>query len=125
FVVGAAMMESGLAERFGGALGRFAGSSRARLTAVLMLGTGLLSSFMSTTGTVALMIPVTAALARNAGMSPSLLLMPMSTAALLGGLLTLIATPPNIIVSERLADAGLQPFALFDFTPIGIAALLI
>lgn len=125
FVIGAAMLETGLAERFGGALGRVAGSGRARLTAVLMLGTGTLSSFMSTTGTVALMLPVTAALARNAGMSPSILLMPMSTAALLGGLLTLIATPPNIIVSERLAEAGLEPFALFDFTPIGIAVLLL
>src|SRR5690606_1944682 len=52
-----------------------------------------------------------------------MLLMPMSTAALLGGLLTLIATPPNIIVSERLAEAGLEPFALFDFTPIGLAVL--
>src|SRR5690606_28856338 len=80
FVVGAAMLETGLAERFGRALGRVAGSGRTRLTAVLMVGTGLLSSFMSTTGTVALMLPVTAALARNAGMSPSMLLMPMSTA---------------------------------------------
>lgn len=123
FVVGAAMIQTGLAERFGRAIGRFAGSSRARLTAVLMLGTSVISAFVSTTGTVAIMLPVAAALARNAGLSPSLLLMPMSVAALLGGLLTLIATPPNIIVSEQLAGAGFEPFSLFSFTPIGVAML--
>lgn len=123
FVVGAAMLETGLAERFGRALGRVAGTERARLTAVLMLGTGLLSAFVSTTGTVALMLPVTAALARNARLSPSILLMPMSVAALLGGLLTLIATPPNIIVSEQLRASGFEPFTFFDFTPVGLAML--
>lgn len=125
FVVGAAMLESGLADRFGRALGRAAGASRARLTAVLMLGTGMLSAFVSTTGTVALMLPVAASLARNAGLSPSLLLMPLAIAALLGGLLTLIATPPNIIVSEQLSAAGHAPFAFFDFTPVGIVMLAV
>jgi di/tricarboxylate transporter len=123
FVVGAAMVHTGLAERFGRAIGRTAGSRRARLTATLMLGTTAISAFVSTTGTVALMLPVTAALARNARISPSLLLMPMSVAALLGGLLTLIATPPNIIVSEQLAAAGFEPFHLFSFTPVGVAMI--
>lgn len=123
FVVGQAMFRTGLAERFGNALARVAGAGRARLTAVLMLGTGLLSAFVSTTGTVALMLPVAASLARGARISPSLLLMPLSVAALLGGLLTLIATPPNIIVSEALAGAGVEPFRLFDFTPIGLVLL--
>src|SRR5690554_5867661 len=125
FVVGAAMLHTGLAARFGRAIGRMAGSQRARLTAILMLGTTAISAFVSTTGTVALMLPVTAALARNARISPSLLLMPMAVAALLGGLLTLIATPPNIIVSEQLAAAGFEPFRFFSFTPIGVVMIAV
>ena len=125
FVVGAAMLHTGLAERFGRVIGRIAGTGRARLTAVLMLGTTVISAFVSTTGTVALMLPVTAALARNARLSPSLLLMPMSVAALLGGLLTLIATPPNIIVSQQLAAVGYPPFHLFSFTPVGVTMILV
>ena len=123
FVVGGAMFRTGLAERFGALLSRLAGTGRARATAVVMLGTGVLSAFVSTTGTVALMLPVTTSLARRAGLSPSLLLMPMATGALLGGLLTLIATPPNIIVSDALVAAGRAPFGFFDFTPIGIVML--
>lgn len=125
FVVGTAMVHTGLAERFGRAIGRIAGSGQKRLTAVLMAGTALISAFVSTTGTVALMLPVAAALARNARISPSLLLMPMAVAALLGGTLTLIATPPNIIVSQQLAAAGFEPFHFFDFTPVGLALLLV
>lgn len=125
FVVGAAMLHTGLARRFGRIIGRLAGTGRARLTAMLMSGTTVISAFVSTTGTVALMLPVTAALARTARISPSILLMPMSVAAILGGLLTLIATPPNIIVSEQLAAAGYEPFHLFSFTPVGIVMIAI
>lgn len=125
FVVGAAMLHSGLAGRFGRLIGRFAGTGRARLTSTLMLGTSTISAFVSTTGTVALMLPVTAALARTARISPSILLLPMSVAAILGGLLTLIATPPNIIVSEALVAAGHEPFHLFSFTPVGVVMIAI
>ncbi len=123
FVVAGAIFRTGLAERFGLVLGRIAGSRRSRMTAVVMLGTGLLSAFVSTTGTVALMLPVTASLARKARLSPSLLLLPMAIGALLGGMLTLIATPPNLIVSNQLAAAGYEPFAFFDFTPAGLLIL--
>lgn len=125
FVVAAGMFRTGLAERFGRVLGRLAGTGRARATAVVMLGTSVLSAFVSTTGTVALLLPVTTTLARRAGMSPSLLLMPMAIGALVGGLLTLIATPPNIIVSNQLAAAGYEPFGFFDFTPVGIVMLAV
>lgn len=124
FVVAGAIFRTGLAERFGRILGRIAGTGRARITVVVMLGTGLLSAFVSTTGTVALMLPVTASLARNARLSPSLLLLPMAVGALLGGMLTLIATPPNIIVSNQLSAAGYAPFGFFDFTPIGVVMLV-
>jgi di/tricarboxylate transporter len=123
FVVGGAIFRTGLAERFGRALGRLAGTGRASLTAVVMLGAGMLSGFMSSTGTVAVMLPVTAALAWNARVSPSLLLIPLSVGALLGGLLTLIGTAPNIVIANQLAAAGLAPFRFFDFTPIGLAVL--
>src|SRR5690606_35405215 len=92
-------------------------------TAVVMVGTGLLSAFMSTTGTVALMLPVVTSLARNARLSPSLMLMPLAIAALLGGLLTLIATPPNIIVANQLASAGYEPLGWSDLTPAAPALL--
>jgi di/tricarboxylate transporter len=125
FIVAGAMYRTGLAERFGRLLGRLAGTGRARATAVVMLGTGSLSGFMSTTGTVALMLPVTTSLARNARLSPSLLLLPLAIGALIGGLLTLIATPPNIIVANQLAAAGYEPFRFFDFTPLGVLLLLV
>lgn len=125
FVVGAAMLHTGLAERFGRAIGRVAGTGRGRLTAVLMLGTAAISAFVSSTGTVALMLPVAASLARNARISPTVLLLPVSVAALLGGLLTLIATPPNIIVSEQLAAAGFEPFRFFSYTPVGLAMVAV
>jgi di/tricarboxylate transporter len=125
FVVAGAIFRTGLAERFGRTLGRLAGTARPRVTAVVMLGTGLLSAFVSTTGTVALMMPVTTSLARNARLSPSLLLMPMAIGALLGGMLTLIATPPNLIVSEQLTVAGYEPFGFFDFTPVGLVMLAV
>jgi di/tricarboxylate transporter len=123
FVVGGGIFRTGVAARFGHALGRLAGRSRARLTLVVMLGAGALSALMSSTGTVAVMLPVTAAMAWNAGLSPSLLLLPLALGALLGGLLTLIGTAPNIVVANQLAAAGLEPFGFFDFTPVGLAML--
>lgn len=125
FIVGGGLFRTGVAERFGRALGSVAGSSRASLTATVMLGAGVLSAFMSSTGTVAVMLPVTAALAWGAGISPSLLLIPLSVGSLFGGLLTLIGTPPNIVVANQLAAAGYAPFRFFDFTPIGLAVLAV
>jgi di/tricarboxylate transporter len=123
FIVGGALFRTGVAERVGRSLGSIAGSSRVGLTAAVMLGAGVLSGFMSSTGTVAVMLPVTAALAWNARISPSLLLIPLSVGSLFGGLLTLIGTAPNIVVSNQLVAAGHAPLRFFDFTPIGIATL--
>lgn len=125
FVIGGGLFRTGVAGRVGRALGRAAGTSRAGLTAMLMLGAGALSAFMSSTGTVAVMLPVTAALAWNARLSPSLLLIPLSVGASLGGMLTLIGTAPNLVVANELQAAGYAPFRFFDFTPIGLAVLAI
>jgi di/tricarboxylate transporter len=95
FVVGGALFEAGVAGRMGQVLGGFAGTSPLLLTAVVMLGVGLLSGFMSSTGTVAVMLPVVAAMAWKAGISPSKLLIPRAVGSLLGGMLTLIGTAPN------------------------------
>ena len=125
FVIGGGLFKTGVAERAGKAIGAAAGTSRAGLTAMLMLGAGGLSAFMSSTGTVAVMLPVAVALARNARLSPSLLLIPLSIGASFGGLLTLIGTPPNLVVSNELQAAGYAPFSFFDFTPVGLAVLAV
>jgi di/tricarboxylate transporter len=124
FVVSGGLFRTGVASHLGRVLADVAGQSRMRLTAVLMLTAGLLSGFMSSTGTVAVMLPATVTLAWNAGISPSKLLIPLSFASLLGGMLTLIGTPPNIVVANQLASEGLPPFAFFDFTPIGVVMLV-
>jgi di/tricarboxylate transporter len=100
------------------------GSSETRLLLFLLPVVALLSAFMSSTGAVALLIPVVLSMARRSGMQPSQLLMPLAFAALIGGMLTLIGTPPNIIVSSQMRSAGLEPFGFFDFTPLGLAILL-
>jgi di/tricarboxylate transporter len=83
----------------------------------------LLSAFMSSTGAVALLIPIVLSMSRKSGMSPSKLLMPLAFASLVGGMLTLIGTPPNIVVSSQMEKAGFEPFAFFDFAPIGLVIL--
>jgi di/tricarboxylate transporter len=124
FVVGGGLFRTGVATRMGVLLGRIAGTNPARLTAVIMLSAGLLSGFMSSTGTVAVMLPVVVTLAWNAGLSPSKLLIPLSFGSLLGGMLTLIGTPPNIVVANQLESEGLAPFGFFSFTPIGAVMLI-
>lgn len=124
FVVGGALEQTGVADMMARWLGRVAGTNELRLLVVVMLAAGLLSGFMSSTGTTAVLLPVVVSLARDAGISPSKLLLPLALASLLGGLLTLIGTPPNIVVSNQLAAAGLSPFGFFTFTPIGLLVLL-
>lgn len=125
FVVGAALFRTGVADAMGRWMERLAGDSPARLIAVLMLITAALSGFLSSTGTVAVMLPVVVAIARSRGISPSRLLIPLAFAALLGGMLTLIGTPPNLIVAGQLAQAGLEPFGFFDYTLPGLVMLAI
>jgi di/tricarboxylate transporter len=123
FVVGGALFETGVAARLGHLLGGVAGTSPARLTAAVMLTVALLSGFMSSTGAVAVMLPVVAAMAWDAGISPSRLLIPLAVGSLLGGMLTLIGTAPNIVVANQLAAEGYAPFRFFDFTPVGLVML--
>jgi di/tricarboxylate transporter len=123
FVVGAALVQTGLADSLARWLGQVAGRSELKLLGITMVTAAFLSAFMSSTGTTAVLLPVVVSLAREARVSPSKLLLPLAFASLLGGLLTLIGTPPNIVVSNQLAVAGWAPFTFFSFMPVGLIML--
>jgi di/tricarboxylate transporter len=125
FVLGEGLLRTGVAHGIGQWVTRTAGDGEGRLIALLMLAVALLSAFMSSTGAVAIFIPVVLSLCARTGMAPSRLLMPIAFASLIGGMLTLIGTPPNLIVSGELRRSGLEPFAFFDFAPIGLVVLAI
>ena len=124
FIVGGAVMETGLADTISQKIIQFAGVSRFRLLVLIMGTVALLSGFISDTGTVAVMAPAIISISRKKGINPSKLLIPLSFGSLLGGATTLIGTPPNIIVSDLLHENGLIPFQFFDFTPIGVTLLI-
>jgi di/tricarboxylate transporter len=125
FVVGAGLFRTGVADALGRRVEVLAGASPTRLVAVIMLVTAVLSGLLSSTGTVAVMLPVVLAIARRRGINPSRLLMPVAYAALLGGMLTLIGTPPNLIVSGQLVQSGMEGFGFFSFTAPGLVMLMI
>ncbi|MEO0561619.1 MAG: SLC13 family permease [Chloroflexota bacterium] len=124
FIVGGAVLQTGLAALIGRRILDVAGTGETRLMIVIMVAVALLSGFMSDTGTVAVLLPAVIGIAATAGISPSKLLMPLSFGALLGGAMTLIGTPPNIYVSDLLAENGMQPFGFFSYTPVGLLLLL-
>ena len=123
FVVGGAVLQTGLAGDIGKRILQIAGQEPLRLMVVIMLTVALLSAFMSDTGTVAVLLPAISRLALSAGISASKLLIPLAYGALLGGATTLIGTPPNIIVSDLLHEQGLSAFQFLDYTPIGLLLL--
>jgi di/tricarboxylate transporter len=124
-VVGEMLTRTGVAYAIGDWLMRKGGDSEPRLLVLLMLAAGLLGSVMSSTAVVAIFIPVALTISAKTRLSASRLLMPLSFAALVSGMLTLIATTPNLIVSAELSSRGLTPFGFFDFTPIGLAVLVV
>ncbi|WP_153556744.1 SLC13 family permease [Roseimaritima sediminicola] len=123
FVVGGALLNSGVADLAGRGLSRLGGTSTVRLTITVMLSSALLSALLSSTGTVAVMLPVVISLCRGSEVPPAKLLIPLAFAASLGGMLTLIGTPPNMVVNQVLYDAGLEPFHFFSFAPAGVVVL--
>lgn len=125
FIVGGAVMETGLADAISGRIIKFAGNSRFRLLILIMGTVALLSGFISDTGTVAVMAPAIISISRKKQINPSKLLIPLSFGSLLGGAMTLIGTPPNIVVSDLLATNGFEAFQFFDYTPIGLILLAV
>ena len=120
FVVGGAVLHTGLAGAIGRRILAVAGNSEWRLVLVIMLAVALLSGFMSDTGTVAVLLPAIISLSINTKISPSKLLIPLAFGSLLGGAMTLIGTPPNIIVNDVLREAGYDGFSFFSYTPMGL-----
>jgi di/tricarboxylate transporter len=124
FILSSGLSRTGIADVIGSTVIRLAGRRESRMIFVIMLTAGCLSAFMTNIGVAALMLPVVVDIARRTRLPASRLLMPLAMASLLGGQTTLIGTPPNLLISGSLEDAGHAPFAVFDFTPIGGAILL-
>jgi di/tricarboxylate transporter len=124
-VVGETITRTGIAHEIGRWMTRTAGNSETRLLLLLMLTAAILGSVMSSTAIVAIFIPVVITISTKTNLNASRLLMPLSFAALISGMLTLIATTPNLIVAAELASAGYEPFSFFSFAPVGLSILAV
>lgn len=124
FILSAGLYQTGVARIIGRHMTRIAGYTEIGMIITIMLSSGILSAFMNNIGVAVLMLPVVMDMARARGISPSRLLMPLAFGSLLGGLTTLIGTPPNLLISYALEEAGQRPFRLFDYAPVGLGALL-
>lgn len=124
FILSEGLTRSGSGQIVSRRILQVAGRREPAVIATLMLTGGALSAFMPNVGVAALMLPVAVEIARRTEIPSSRLLMPLAFAALLGGMTTLIGTPPNLLISRALAAAGERPFTLFDFAPVGLGALL-
>ena len=123
FVVGGAIFQTGLAKIIGGSLLKLAGRSELRLFLLVMIGTAAIGAFVSNTGTVALMLPIVVSMAAGAGANVRRLLMPLAFASSMGGMMTLIGTPPNLVIQDALISAGYEPLRFFSFTPVGLVCI--
>ena len=125
FVVGGAIFQTGLAKMISSRILKLAGKSELKLFLLVMLVTSAIGAFVSNTGTVALMLPIVVSLALSAGMNPSRLLMPLAFASSMGGMMTLIGTPPNLVIQNTLTGAGFEPLSFFSFLPVGIVCVIV
>ncbi len=123
FVVGDSLVRTGVAQSIGDAILKIGGGRESRLIILFMLAAALLGSIMSSTAVTAIFIPIVVGVAARASLNPARLLMPMCFAALISGMLTLIGTPSNLVVSAALEEAGYAGFRMFSFAPIGFAVL--
>lgn len=125
FVVGGAIFRTGLAKMVGSRIVRLAGDNEEVLFVLIFLVTAFIGCFVSNTGTVALMLPIVVSLAASANIGPERFLMPLAFASSIGGMFTLIGTPPNMVISEELVKSGREALSFFAFTPVGFVALFI
>src|SRR5690625_4814347 len=125
FVIGAGILRTGLAQMAGNLLLKWSGDSEKKLFFFLLFIVAFVGAFMSNTGTVALMLPIVISIAISIKASPSKYLIPLAYIGSLSGLLTLIASPPNLIVSQTLVDYGFEKLSFFQITPIGITAIIV
>ena len=120
FVVGGAIFQTGLAKMISSKLMTLAGNSETKLFLLVMLVTSGIGAFVSNTGTVALLLPIVVSMAMSMKMNPSRLLMPLAFASSMGGMMTLIGTPPNLVVNNALIKGGYEGLSFFSFTPVGL-----
>ena len=125
YMVSASLTHTGIADYIGRYMGRIGGNGESRLILVLMATVGTMSAFMNNIGAAAVLLPVSIGLGKKAQVPVSKLLIPLAFGSLLGGITTLIGTPPNLLASDALAEAGFQPFSLFDYTPMGLIILIV
>jgi di/tricarboxylate transporter len=125
FIMSEGLTRAGIANRIGLQVARVAGRSELRMIVIFMLVGGAMSAFMNNIGVAALLMPVAVEVARRGGVAPSRVLMPLAYGTLLGGMTTLIGTPPNLLVSNALREAHGEGFGLFDFAWIGVPVLLV
>lgn len=124
FIVGEGLVRTGVANQVSDWLMRVSGASETKVLVLLMLSIAGLGSFMSSTGIAAIFIPVVLAICSGMNISPRRLMMPLSVAGLISGMMTLIATPPNLVAHSELVKAGFEGFNFFSFTPIGLMILV-
>lgn len=125
FVMGEGLVRTGVARHVGDWLDAKAGASESRLLIFLMIAVAGLGSFMSSTAVVAIFIPVVLRICQNRSLPPGRLMMPLSFAALISGMMTLIATAPNLVVNAELSRHGIDAFSFFGFTPFGLPILVL
>lgn len=125
FVVGGAILQTGLAREAGNRMMGLARGNETRAFILVMVTTSVIGAFVSNTGTVALLMPIVVSMAAQAGFSSSRLLMPLAFAGSLGGMLTLIGTPPNLVISEQLERGGYEGLSFFSFLPVGIIVIAV
>ena len=123
FILSEGLTRTGISDLIGRAILRLAGRSELTMTFVIMVAAGTLSAFMSNIGVAALMLPMVVEISRRTRLPASRLLMPLAYATLLGGMTTMIGTPPNLLISGALSANGYEPFGLFDFSPLGVVLL--
>lgn len=123
FILSGGLTRTGVANVIGAFVLRLSGTRETTMIFVIMTTAGLMSAIMNNVAVAALMLPVVMDIAHHTGRPPSRLLMPLAYGCLLGGLTTQIGTPPNILVSDALTEAGLRSFGFFDFTPVGLIVM--
>ena len=125
FVVGGAIFQTGLAKMISSKLMKLAGHSETKLFLLVMLVTSMMGAFVSNTGTVAIMIPIVVSMAMSVKMNPSRLLMPLAFASSMSGMMTLIGTPPNLVINEELVKNGFDGLGFFTFLPVGLICIAV
>jgi di/tricarboxylate transporter len=124
FIVGEALFKTGVAAGAGEQIVLLAKGSKLMALVLVMLVVAFLSAFMSSTGAVAILIPVVLNMSKRLGLAPSVIMMPLAFGALMGGMLTLIGTPPNLVVSQALENSTGKGFGFFEFAPFGAVILI-